>query len=136
MPVVPPALNTRLSRTLAIVQGGYFVVTGLWPFVHMRSFLWVTGPKTDLWLVETVSATILAIGAAVLASALHRRITPEVALLAVLAACGLGAVETWYALHGRIRWVYLGDAALELAFLALWAVAFLRSRRGRHSPGI
>lgn len=30
--------------------------------VHMPSFLWVTGPKSDLWLVDTVSLLISAIG--------------------------------------------------------------------------
>ena len=43
---------------LAWVQAGYFVVTGVWPIVHMRSFLAVTGPKTDLWLVKTIGVLV------------------------------------------------------------------------------
>jgi hypothetical protein len=36
------------ARWLAGLQGAYFLVTGVWPLVHMPSFLAVTGPKTDL----------------------------------------------------------------------------------------
>jgi hypothetical protein len=34
---------------VALVQGVYFLLTGVWPIVHLPSFLAVTGPKTDLW---------------------------------------------------------------------------------------
>lgn len=40
-------------RTLAIIHAAYFVLTGLWPILNIRSFLRVTGPKSDLWLVKT-----------------------------------------------------------------------------------
>ena len=60
------------SRLLAGIQGLYYLITGIWPLVHMESFLAVTGPKTDLWLVQTVGALIAVIGAMLLASASGR----------------------------------------------------------------
>ena len=33
-------------------QGALYVVTGVWPLLHMASFEAVTGPKTDDWLVR------------------------------------------------------------------------------------
>jgi hypothetical protein len=32
---------------VALVQGTYFFVTGIWPILSMNTFLKVTGPKTD-----------------------------------------------------------------------------------------
>ena len=50
-------------------QGIYYVATGLWPILNMRSFEMVTGPKRDKWLVKTVGALITAIGSTLLFSA-------------------------------------------------------------------
>lgn len=47
-------------RTLAFLQGTYYLLTGVWPFASMGTFLAVTGPKTDLWLVRTVGALVAA----------------------------------------------------------------------------
>lgn len=38
----------------AKAQGLYDLGTGLWPLLHRRSFLAVTGSKTDWGLVQTV----------------------------------------------------------------------------------
>src|SRR2546421_737901 len=39
---------------IALIQSAYFLLTGLWPIFHIRSFMRITGPKNDLWLVRTV----------------------------------------------------------------------------------
>src|SRR4051812_30893344 len=55
-------------QIMAFIQGVYFFITGLWPIVHMPSFLFVSGPKTDLWLVKTVGILIVVIGSVLLAA--------------------------------------------------------------------
>ena len=45
-------------RRLLLAEGVYFFLTGLWPVVHLPSFIAVTGPKRDLWLVRTVGLLI------------------------------------------------------------------------------
>lgn len=57
------ARSWSLSSALATGQGLYFLVTGIWPLVHIKSFQWVTGPKVDLWLVKTVGVLIAVMGA-------------------------------------------------------------------------
>jgi cytochrome b subunit of formate dehydrogenase len=47
---------------MALSQGSYYVLTGLWPLLHRSSFLAVTGPKVDLWLVNTVGALLAVTG--------------------------------------------------------------------------
>ena len=112
---------------LAIVQGLYYLVTGVWPLVHMPSFIAVTGPKTDLWLVRTVGVLVTVLGAVLIAASRTRRLTPEIVMLAVGSALGLAAVDLRYALAGRISAVYLADAAVELALSLLWWIGWRRA---------
>ncbi len=112
---------------LALIQGLYYVVTGLWPLFDITSFQLVTGPKTDLWLVKTVGVLVSVIGAVLIAASRSRRITNEIVLLAIGSALGLTAIDLFYALSGRISAVYLGDAVLEIGLALFWV---LGRRRG------
>jgi len=40
----------------------YFLLTGIWPLLSMRTFEAVTGPKVDRWLVKTVGVLVAVIG--------------------------------------------------------------------------
>lgn len=118
---------------LAWLQGVYFLITGLWPLFHMPSFLAVTGPKVDLWLVKTVGVLIVVIGAVLILGARRRAIGPEVTLLAVGSAASLAGVDLVYALSDRIRDVYLLDALAEIGLIILWGIAWGRRRSASRS---
>ncbi|ABC80733.1 hypothetical protein [Anaeromyxobacter dehalogenans] len=134
----------RWERPLALGQGAFYAATGAWPLVHMPSFVAVTGPKLEPWLVRTVGVLIGAIGGTLLSAGARRRITPEVRWLALASAAGIAAVELWYAgRRRRIAPVYLLDGAGELALAAAWAalgagrrlrggVGTVAGGRGRH----
>jgi hypothetical protein len=107
-------------RALALGQGAYFLATGIWPLVHMRSFLRVTGYKRDLWLVRTVGALVAVTGAAVFSAARRGRLTGEIALLAAGTAAALGAVDVIYSSRRRIPPIYMLDGAAEAGIVALW----------------
>jgi energy-converting hydrogenase Eha subunit E len=117
-------------RTISAIQGFYYAATGLWPLVSMDTFVAVSGPKTDLWLVRTVSLLIICIGAALLLSAKINRVTAPVAFLAVSAAASLGWVDANYSLRGIIWPVYMMDAFAEALLIVGWTTAYLLSRRG------
>jgi hypothetical protein len=51
------------QRSVLRAQGGYYLVTGLWPLVHLASFEAITGPKVDDWLVRMVGLLAAVIGA-------------------------------------------------------------------------
>jgi hypothetical protein len=106
---------------LALLQGAFYVATGVWPLLDIDSFQLVTGPKTDLWLVRTVGVLVTVIGGVLLLAARHRRITSEIVVLAMGSALGLAGIDLVYALSGRISTIYLADAALEIALAVLWA---------------
>jgi hypothetical protein len=120
-----------IAARLALGQGIYYAVTGVWPLVSMRTFEAVTGPKTDDWLVKTVGVLVGAIGGVlVLAGRRRRALEPEPALLAAGSAAGLAAIDTIYSLRGRISKIYLLDAVVEVALVAAWAVAMRTVSRG------
>jgi hypothetical protein len=59
-------------RRAPFAQGLFYVVTGLWPVIHLRSFEAVAGRKRDRWLVQTTGALIAAIGVSLLVAARDR----------------------------------------------------------------
>lgn len=132
---LPSTRQRTLPEVAAVAQGAYYVATGVWPFVSMRSFLAVTGPKADLWLVKTVGGLVGVVGSALLLGGLRRRVTPELTLLGAGSAAALGAIESVYAYRRRISPVYLADALVEAALLAAWATARPAPDSPRHRPG-
>ncbi len=84
-PLAPASAAGTLSpfALVALVQAVVYVATGIWPFASMRTFLLVTGPKVDLWLVKTVGALVTVIGAVIGLTGIRRQRSPEVALLAI-----------------------------------------------------
>jgi hypothetical protein len=107
-------------RTLAAIQGVYFLGTGLWPLVHIESFLAVTGPKTDLWLVYTVGVLVAVIGMALCVAAYRDQVNGPVIVLAIGSAAGLAAIDVTFVRRGVISRIYLADAALESLLILLW----------------
>jgi hypothetical protein len=115
MPPTDPAV--RLARLQAV----FYIATGIWPIVSIRSFEAVTGPKVDRWLVKTVGVLVAIIGSA-LALASRRRVFPlEVVLVAAASAGALATIDTVYVAKRRISPVYLLDAVAEVALAAGWA---------------
>ena len=109
---------------VALVHGVYFFLTGVWPVVHMRSFLALTGPKVDLWLVKTVGVIVGVIGVVLLVASYTGRVTPEVVMLAVGSAAGLGAVDVVYVSKRVMPKIYLLDGLVEAVLILAWAVAW------------
>ena len=117
------------ASTLRRLYAPYLVATGVWSLAHRRSFERVTGPKEDYWLVQTVGALAIAIGASLGVAVRRREQEPETMVLgaARCVAFGLASLRASQTESS----VYLGDALLEIAFLAAWLEpAFNRVLRG------
>jgi hypothetical protein len=108
---------------LALAQGAFYAVTGIWPILHMRSFEAVTGPKVDRWLVKTVGGLLTVAGVAMWKAGRNRRVTPEIVAVAAGSAAVLTAIDVVYVSKGRISPVYLLDAVAEVGLIGGWAVA-------------
>ncbi len=120
--------SANKTRLVAALQGMYFLLTGLWPLIHLRSFLAVTGLKYDIWQVETVGALVTATGAGLVLAAARARVSAEIAVIAIGSAAGLAVIDTIYVLRGRISAIYLVDVILELVIIVAWIVGLWRDR--------
>ncbi|MCL5280879.1 MAG: hypothetical protein M1376_13350 [Planctomycetes bacterium] len=110
---------------IALVQGCYFFLTGIWPLLHIESFQKVTGRKTDLWLVKTVGVLVLVIGLGLIIAGIRQHFAPELILLAMASALGLIAIDLFYAFKRIISLVYVLDALVEVGFLVWWIASLI-----------
>lgn len=94
----------------------------------MATFEAVTGEKTDDWLVKTVGALVLVVGAVLITSIPRAHPVFEVVVLGAGASVHFACIDVVYATRGRIAKVYLLDAALEAALFAGWMIAAARLR--------
>lgn len=115
-------MNQGIKNWLFNVQGIYYSLTGIWPVLDIDSFMLVTGPKTDIWLVKTVGLLSVSIGLTLLFVKKYR-IPP---VLNALSAMSFLVIDVYYALIDRISDIYLADAFVELIFLIGAITIFLR----------
>ena len=115
----------RVEYLVALLQGIYFFVFGIWPILHMRSFLKVTGPKTDLWLVKTVGLILAVIGAVLIFAQVNAEVNTSLIILAICSALSLAVIEFVYVTKRVISPIYLGDSFLELILIAWWVVSIV-----------
>lgn len=125
----------RLMRTLARLQGWFYLISGLWPIFHLSSFLAVTGPKTDTWLVQTVGALLAVIGITLLLASRRTRIELDSQILAAGSALTLAAIDIIFVSRGVILPIYLADAIVELLLVLAWlACALARRTSAKNVP--
>lgn len=124
---------TKRFKILLWVQGLYTLITALWGLLHIESFMAVTGSKTDVWLVKTVSVLLVAIAVSLLAFIKEKEQTLPAILLGGLTALGMAGIDIYYHFRDVIRWVYLLDAAAEGLFLAGWLAFLFRYKKDRQA---
>ncbi|MFI1720427.1 hypothetical protein [Streptomyces sp. NPDC020489] len=94
------------ADVLTVAQGAFNVVGGLWPLVHLRSFEWVFGPKTDVWLQRTTGGLLVSAGLAQLAAAEDPHGSAHARRIGLGTALTLLAIDLLYVPKGRIRPTY------------------------------
>jgi len=77
-------------------QAVYYLLTGVWSITNIMSFMAITGPKTDIWLVRMVGLLSISISIQLFAQLLKRT---KPTLLALLTASSFLTVDTIYALN-------------------------------------
>lgn len=92
-------------------QGWYYLLGGLWPFLHWRSFTAVAGPKPDRFQTEVTAALFAASGAALIVD--ENSLSRDVLSVATAVAC-IGVDRRF---DDDIRPVFRIDTALNLIFL-------------------
>jgi uncharacterized membrane protein len=119
-------MNKKLQTLCkpALIQGVYYSLTAIWAIVDISSFMAVTGPKTDIWLVKTVGLLILVIGLTLLISKFRNKdlLSPEITFLGIASAASFISIDVYYVAIDRISPVYLADAVAQLLLILLWMI--------------
>jgi hypothetical protein len=127
-------MRDQWRRRLLAIQSAYYLLTGIWPILHLPSFEAVTGPKIDDWLVHMVGLLAAAIGLVLGSATVRNRVrSPDVVLLAATSAAAFAAIDLGYGLTGRIAPVYLLDAAVQICLIA--GLLFTRRSSRDTKPG-
>lgn len=108
----------------------YFVIGGIWAVVGRVSFEAITGKKRDYWLVRTVGGLLAIVGAVIGVAGSSRRLTPDLAWLAVGSSAVLVAVDVVYTAKNRIRKVYLLDGVANSILIGAWVALLNRGLPG------
>jgi hypothetical protein len=116
-------------RIVLLIQSIYYFVTALWALIHIRSFMEITGPKTDVWLVKTVAVLLLAIAISFFTSFFLRTIHIPVMTLAIACCLVLLFIDCYYVWNGTISKIYLLDALAEVFLLILWAIIITKHNK-------
>jgi hypothetical protein len=104
------------------------LLTGVWPLVHIESFIVVTGPKTDIWLVKTVGAMLIPASITLLYSLNNEDRKPQI-VLGAGTAIAFGCIDVYYAVNDVISDIYLADAIIQGVFIMLWIVILVRNQQ-------
>jgi hypothetical protein len=115
----------KLRVALPWSQSVYTFITAVWPIVHVKSFMDVSGYKTDVWLVKTVGVLLTAISVALLVSIPNKSNFP-IAVLALFTAAGMAYVDFFYALNNTIPNIYMADGAIEILFAFVWLYLLIK----------
>lgn len=104
---------------MSLVQGLYYVITGLWPVIDIDSFMMLTGPKDDRWLVKMVGLLAASAGLTLMYQA-REGVGAAARILGISTAFSFLAIDVYYVIARIIPVIYLADAALQLALIACW----------------
>jgi hypothetical protein len=108
------------GTALARIHGVANTLGGLWPLVHLSSFEAIFGPKTDRWLVKTVSGLLIVNGLTQLTAKRTPDGISQARRIGVGTAATLATIDLVYAPTGRISKMYLLDAAMEIGWILAW----------------
>src|SRR5688572_26133473 len=95
----------RLKKTfkaLTWIQAIYMLLTAVWGLLDIDSFMVVTGKKTDIWLVKTVSVLLVPICLCLVLGLLLKANPLLVILVAMTTSIGLAAIDFYYSANNVI----------------------------------
>ena len=111
----------KLFKSLLVTHATYLFITAVWPILHIKSFMYVTGPKEDIWLVKTVGALLIPVSLCMFSYLKKTAADPiPLMLLAGGTAISFFYIDVHYVVTGVIAAIYLLDGIAELIFLSGW----------------
>jgi hypothetical protein len=117
-----------MFRVTLWFQTIYYFITAIWPIVHIESFMWVTGPKTDVWLVKTVGALLIPVSLCFLTHLFMKVNQWPVVVLAMACCIAFTCIDIYYVADNVIDEIYLADAGVQTTLLVCWMYMIITKR--------
>ena len=127
LPVLDPAIEAGVRATespgdaqpaLRMAQGAYYIASGLWPMLHVRSYEAATGTRSP-GPEQAIGGVVAAVGAALLVGG-GIGASPRMRGLGIGAAVALGLGGAYLLARRRVSAVNVIDALMQLGFAAAW----------------
>ncbi len=119
----------KLFLRTAFVQGAYFFLLGLWPLIHINSFIDVTAIKSDFWMAKTIGLLLSVIGLVLLYAWYHLQNANSLVLLGMASNVVLVGMESYYFSIGVLPTIYLVDTAMQSVLFIVWCIyAFSKNK--------
>ena len=125
----PHRQRESFIRILIAAQATYTMLTAIWPLIHIDSFIAVTGPKEDIWLVKTVGALLIPVSVCLFSYLFIDSDWRPAMILGSLTAFAFACIDFYYATTDVISNVYLADGVVELILFAGWIFVIVRRIR-------
>jgi hypothetical protein len=122
------ATPDRFMMWLLCSQGIYFILSGIWPVIDINSFMAVTCPKTDLWLVKTLGVIFFCEGVCFVLGGMRKEGGLPIVVLSFINAIAIIFIDCYYVFKGTICPVYLADAAVECIIVICWMIILFQMR--------
>lgn len=132
----PKSVPTRdqWRRRVLLIQGGYYIVAGLWPLIHFSSFARFVAVDMNPFQSQVFSALLVVIGAVLIEGARRQPPGPYPTLLGAAVAGAIALVSlVWLPRFGVAGGLW-ADLAMEVAFAVILVLLYPRQqpeRRGR-----
>jgi hypothetical protein len=118
----------KILQITLFIQSIYYILTGLWPIIHIKSFMSITGPKMEQWLVKTVGWLILVIAITLFSAFYMLQFTLSVMVLGMASTIIFIGIDVYYYQKGIISKIYLMDAGIESLLLLGWLLGIVFSK--------
>lgn len=116
-----------MSRAVAFVQGGYYVLTGLWPLISKTTYPGLTEAASDQWMVRLTASLTATIGLSLIVSGWTREVGRSTVFTGMLAGHMYMLLDLGYPTRA---WFLNGwDMPINALFLTGWMAAKILERR-------
>jgi hypothetical protein len=114
-------------KLLIFIQSGYYLLTALWAIIDINSFMTVTGPKTDIWLVKTTAAMIITISLTLGSYLFMQGNKSPAIILGSVSAFSFVIIDFYYVAENVISNIYVLDGIFESILLIGWGVVIFKN---------
>jgi hypothetical protein len=118
--------KTQQKRLTIVLQSLYYLFAGLWPLLHMLSFMSESGPKADPWLMQAEGMLIVCIISAFVIDLYTHKAAFSIIFLAVSTSIGFLYIDLMHSFSGEMGGIYLIDASAHLVLMTIWSLWLMR----------